>query len=236
MTKSTAKFPLVEILRDHDTPTICNAIEIVHGKRGFSNFTKRPFYCSLPAPSPIVGFARTASIAGKEPSAESAALLTARRTDYYRYMAGGALPAVAVVQDLDDEPCVAAWWGEINANIHWRLGMVGAITNGVLRDMGNLPDEFPILAGSLGPSHAHCRIESIGEPVNIFGAEIDDGDLIHADLHGAVVVPKDVVSRLASAIKTLIENEDIVLRCTRSDDFSLDALLDAWAEFERVRT
>lgn len=31
---------LLTLLRGVDTPTVCNAIEVVHGHRGFDRFTK----------------------------------------------------------------------------------------------------------------------------------------------------------------------------------------------------
>ena len=32
---------MLDVLRSVDTPTVCNAIEAVQGKRGFNNFTKK---------------------------------------------------------------------------------------------------------------------------------------------------------------------------------------------------
>jgi hypothetical protein len=34
------KISLLNLLQSVDTPTVCNAIEVAQGKRGFSNFTR----------------------------------------------------------------------------------------------------------------------------------------------------------------------------------------------------
>ena len=36
---------LLELLRSVDTPTVCNAIEVAQGKRGFNDFTRRTMLC-----------------------------------------------------------------------------------------------------------------------------------------------------------------------------------------------
>ena len=56
------------ILRKHDTPTICNALEHVMGGRTAEGFTKTPVVCADVALPPIVGFARTARIRASSPA------------------------------------------------------------------------------------------------------------------------------------------------------------------------
>ena len=54
---------LLKRLQSVDTPTVCNAIEVAQGKRGFAAFTHGTLLCSAPEEPPIVGYARTARIA-----------------------------------------------------------------------------------------------------------------------------------------------------------------------------
>ena len=107
---------------------------------------------------------------------------------YYRMMAEAPRPTVAVVEDVDFPTCVAAYWGEINTTVHKGLGVAGALTNGVVRDLGDLPDGFPVVAGSIGPSHGFAHLREIGTPVTVFGLAVAPGDLVHADRHGALVI------------------------------------------------
>ncbi|MDP5360009.1 MAG: RraA family protein, partial [Paracoccaceae bacterium] len=89
---------LLALLQRVDTPTVCNAIEVAQGKRGFNAFTKGTMHCSAPDGPPMVGFARTAKIAGREAPTEAPDVIRARRLDYFRNMAGGPRPAIAVLE------------------------------------------------------------------------------------------------------------------------------------------
>lgn len=227
---------LLVLLRSVDTPTVCNAIEVAQGKRGFDRFTKGTMVHSRPGDPPTVGFARTATIAGLEPPSEPADVIKARRMDYFRSMAAGPNPSVAVIEDTDFPHCIAGWWGEVNVAVHKGLGMAGALTNGVMRDLDVLDEGFPVLAGSIGVSHGFVHVRSIGEPVTIFDLTVHQGDLVHADRHGALVVPPDVLGGLEEAINTVIANEAIVLGPAREPGFDIHRLEEAWARFEAART
>ena len=50
----------LEALRAFDTPTICNALEIVVPARRAFGFTRRQLIAPFPELKPVVGFARTA--------------------------------------------------------------------------------------------------------------------------------------------------------------------------------
>lgn len=236
MTKSLLPDDLLIALRSVDTPTVCNAIEVVHGQRGFARFTRGTMQHSRPGDPPIVGFARTAKIAGAVPSAEDPATLRARRMDYFRSMAAGPTPSAAVVEDTDFPHCIAGWWGEVHVAVHKGLGLAGAVTNGVVRDLDVLDEGFPVLAGSVGVSHGFVHVVEIGTPVTICGLEVAQGELIHADRHGALVIPPDVIADLAGAIQTVVGNEAIVLGPARDPDFTIEKLEAAWARFEAART
>ena len=53
---------LLEKLKSYDTPTICNALEIVDPARRLVGFTTKPLLCPFPQLPPIVGYAKTATI------------------------------------------------------------------------------------------------------------------------------------------------------------------------------
>ncbi len=227
---------LLRLLREVDTPTVCNAIEVAYGQRGFNRFTKGTMQHSKPGDPPIVGFARTAKIAGLAPSTEDPAVIRSRRIDYFRSMAAGPSPSVAAIEDTDYPNCIAGWWGEVHVAVHKGLGLSGAITNGVMRDLDVMDDGFPVLAGSVGVSHGFVHVVEVGTAVNIFGLTVTQGELIHADRHGALVIPNDVIHLLKTAIHTVVLNEAIVLEPARQKGFNIDKLEAAWAKFEAKRT
>jgi regulator of RNase E activity RraA len=92
------------------------------------------------------------------------------------------------------------------------------------------------LAGSIGPSHGYVHVVEIGTPVTILGMRVAEGDLIHADRHGSIVIPDEVIGTLKSAIETVIESEAIVLGPARAPGFDIEKLEQVWADFEAART
>ena len=227
---------LLSMLKSLDTPTVCNAIEVAQGQRGFDNYTKRTMLSSDADASAVVGFARTAKIAGRNPPVDSPDEIRSRRMAYFEHMAAGDAPTVAVVEDVDGDGAVSAWWGEVHTAVHKGLGLSGAVTNGVMRDLGDLEPGFPVLAGSIGPSHAFVHVREIASQVSIFGMTVSDGDLVHADRHGALVIPYSVIPSLTEAIEKLMETEQLILAPARAEGFTIEKLKDAWAEFELART
>ena len=226
---------LLDLLRATDTPSVCNAIEVVQGRRGFSAFTRGTMLCSEPGQR-VVGYAKTAQIAALAPPTEDPAVIRARRMAYYRAMHDAPKPAVAVIEDLDWPDCIGAYWGEVNTTIHKGFGLSGALTNGVMRDLDDLPPGFPVIAGSVGPSHGFVHVRSLDEPVTVFGLRVAPGDLIHADRHGALVIPPEAMQDLAGAIETMRATERLILDPARREGFDLAAFERAWAAFEKART
>jgi len=227
---------LLKVLQSVDTPTVCNAIEVAQGKRGFNAFTRGTMLCSAPDEPAVVGFARTAKIAAIAPPSEAPDVIKTRRMAYYEYMAAAPMPAIAVIEDVDFPNCIGAFWGEINTTVHKGFGLSGTLTNGVMRDLGDVPDGYPVVAGSIGPSHGFVHVKEIGTSVDIFGLSVEEGDLIHADRHGAVCIPRDIIDELEAAIEKLLSTEHLVLEPARQDGFDFDAFKAAWDNFERNRT
>ena len=227
---------LLEKLRSVDTPTVCNAIEVAQGKRGFDAFTRGTMLCSAPNEPAVVGYARTAKIAAVAPPSEPSDVIKKRRMTYYKHMADAPLPAVAVVEDMDYPDCIGAYWGEINTTVHKGFGLSGTLTNGVMRDLGDVPDGYPVIAGSIGPSHGFVHVKEIGTAVEIFGMSVTEGDLIHADRHGAIVIPAEVIDVLEDAIDKLLSTEHLILEPARKVGFDFDVFEKAWTAFENSRT
>lgn len=214
----------LDALRALDTPTVCNALEVVSPERRGSGYTVQPFFCPRPELGSMVGYARTATMRSMQPSEASAADATETRLAYYEHIGDGPKPTITVIEDLDAVPGYGAWWGEVNTSIHKGLGSLGVITNGSIRDLDDAADGFHMLAGMAGPSHAWVRIEEHGVTVTVHGMTVNPGDLIHADQHGAVVVPIDVADKVPAAAAKIAEGEQVIISASQQPGFSAATL------------
>lgn len=220
-------------LREFDTPTIVNALEIAQGQRFISGFTRQTLIAAFPKHPPIVGYARTATIRCSTPY--DPAQRRRNQIAYYENLARAPGPTIAVIQDIDDQPGLGAFWGEVNTHIHWGLGCVGTVTNGSMRDLAAMQPQFQCLAGSLSPSHAWVQVVESGKPVEVFGMKVADGDIIHADPHGAVVIPAGALERMPDAIDLMARREKVILDATRKPDFNVAKLREAFAAADQVK-
>jgi regulator of RNase E activity RraA len=120
-----------------------------------------------------------------------------------------------------------AFWGEVQSSVHKALGSLGVITDGSIRDIAQWAPGFQALAGSIGPSHAYVHAENFGGEVRVAGMTVRSGDLIHADRHGAVVIPLDVAAKVPDAAELCGRRETPILEIARSKDFTLEKLKEA---------
>ena len=206
----------LDVLRGWDTPTICNGLELIVPERRAIGFTTEPMVAADRALKPIVGLARVGTIAARAKPAGA----VADRLDWYDYVADAALPTVVVLQDRDDPPGHGAWWGEVHSTVHKALGAQGCVTNGSFRDLDMLAPGFQIVGGRIGPSHAWVHMTGFGKPVTVFGMDVAHDDVIHADFHGAVVIPAEAVRKLPDAIALITRREKVILDVCAAPDFS----------------
>jgi hypothetical protein len=213
----------LKILERWDTPTICNGLELVAPERRAIGFTVEPMVAADRKLPPIVGLARTGLIRAKEPPRGP----IPPREDWYDYVAAQDLPTIAAIQDIDDRPGYGAFWGEVQSTVHLALGVKGCVTNGSFRDVDMLAPGFQIIGGRIGPSHAHVHMVQMRCEVSLFGMLVKDDDVVHADYHGAVVIPADAVRKLPDAIDLISRREKVILDMARAEGFTSAKMRDA---------
>ncbi|MGE3818291.1 MAG: RraA family protein [Isosphaeraceae bacterium] len=209
----------LEELRQFNTPTISNAIEVFNIRPRQLGFLPHTIRCLFPDFAPIVGYAVTSQTRADVPTEKGTDL----NPDYLRYVAAQPGPKIAVGQDLDDPPGLGAQFGEVNATIHKKLGCVGHVTDGCPRDLDEVRGlGFQFFGLNPCVSHAYVRLVSFGKPVAIAGVEIRPGDLLHADKHGVCVIPHEIADKLAEACREVERLERPLLDLCRGDDFDLE--------------
>ena len=223
----------LEALRAWDTPTICNALELVAPERRGHGYTLRPLVAADVTLKPVCGLARTGTIRAAAPSGRLAEVDRGIRTGWYEYVAQAAMPTVVVLQDLDDTPGYGAFWGEVHSAVHKALGAQGCVTNGSFRDIDALAPDFQIL-GIVNPSHAFVHMVGYGQEVSVHGMACAHDAVVHADRHGAVVIPHAVVRQLPAAIELGARREKVILDLCQSDRFSVAALKEALSRAQEI--
>ncbi len=110
--------------------------------------------------------------------------------------------------DLDKPETFGSFWGEVNSSIHKALGCVGTITDGAIRDLDEMRAVgYKAIARRLCVGHAYTHPVRWDCPVEVFGRSVKPGQLIHADKHGFLVIPKADEAGLLEAARFMDSNE-----------------------------
>jgi len=214
----------LEQLRRFSTCLVASAIESFQVRlpnTGFSDSTIRCIFEDLP---PIVGYAVTARIRTADPPMEGGGY-TYDRTDWWNEIFAVPAPRIVVIQDVDSQPGLGAFVGEVHANILQALGCVGVITNGAVRDLNVIEGSgFQMFAGNVSVSHAYAHIFDFGGPVDAARMHIRPGDLLHADRHGVLSVPAEIADRIPPVATEIKERRHRIVDTCRCSDFSIEKL------------
>jgi regulator of RNase E activity RraA len=235
MARKTYTAAELKPLTQYDTPTMCNVIEALAPERRGYGFTTEPLQCIYPALPPIVGYARTGTIRASQPGHLPAPRMKALRLKWYEYVDSGPKPSIVLLQDLDGARAgFGSFWGEVNSHIHRGLGALGVITNGSIRDIPMNATGFQMLAGSVMPSHAWVHVVDVAVPVTVSGMAVNDGDLVHADMHGAIVIPHALVPKIARTAQLLAKREAVIIGAAKKKGFNFAILRDAIAKSDEI--
>jgi regulator of RNase E activity RraA len=203
-------------LKRWNTPTIYNGWEqITRRDPGAECFNLEECRDFMPQMGPMVGYAVTVVF---EPSkVEHRRANPDGWSQYRRYVASLPGPKIVVLQDLDKPRVIGSFWGEVSANTHRALGCVGTITDGAVRDIDEMTNAgFKAIARRFCVGHAYSHPVRWGCEVEAFGVKVAPGDLIHADKHGFLVVPREDEERLLDAARFMDSNEcRTVIRAAR---------------------
>jgi 4-hydroxy-4-methyl-2-oxoglutarate aldolase len=224
MTDLTSVPPISEkdvtFLKSVDSPTIANAIEpfkVRDRTEGFIGGEVRALFPELP---PMVGTALTVTMTNT-PGA------VAGRENYWRmYEALSRIPApsVLVVQDVSGAPSRCALAGEVMTTMAMRLGAVGMVTDGGLRDVHEVRRlGFAYFARYVVVSHGNFGVVDVGEPVTLDGQELKSGDILHGDANGIVIVPREVLDGLPEAVQEVRTREQATMDFVNSPQFTIAA-------------
>ena len=219
---------MIDALRKISSPSIANAIETFNVRPRNQGFMSSEIRCLFPELGPLVGHAVTAVIRAEPQPLEGHRSST---FGWWDYVLSIPAPRVIVVHDLDEPRGQGAQWGEVQANIHKALGAVGTITDGSVRDLDEVRAlGFQFAAAHVSVSHAYVHMVDFGLPVKVGGLWVKPGDLVHADQHGVVSIPKEIAGQVAEAVAKVEADERKIIGVCQSRDFSADKLKDLYKQ------
>jgi 4-hydroxy-4-methyl-2-oxoglutarate aldolase len=209
-----------------DTCTIANAIEKMGVRLRNQGFTRpglRPMTACFPR---SLGYAATCKVRSADPPMSGRSYV--ERTDWWGDIERLPAPRIAVIQDLDAESNPGSCVGEVHAAILKAFGCAGVVTDGLVRDLPGVRRlRLPMFARGVSVSHSYAHMVGFGCAVEIFGLEIQSGDLLYADCHGAISIPPGIVRDLPGIASQIHEKERRIVDVCQSADFSSKELLEA---------
>ncbi len=227
----------LEKLRQFDTPTICNVIEVFDVRPRDTGFMDGRIVAAFPEMPPMIGFAATATFRSSGPPRTSDAYSTMElQVERFAELSG---PAVVVFQDVDS-PARAATFGEIMCTTYKAFGAAGLVTSGAGRDLEQVRRlGFPVFTNGTICSHGYSSIPQIHVPVHVGGIVIYPDDLLHGDCNGVTTIPQDIASEVADIGDEYVAAEMLVIEAMRSETGNLKLLrerrADEKAAIEKLR-
>jgi 4-hydroxy-4-methyl-2-oxoglutarate aldolase len=210
----------ISALQAIDTPTICNAIERLKVRGRMEGFLGMDVRCLTPELGTMVGYAVTLKVDSTTPDVG--------RDDgvwmeWVQAMAASPKPAVLVFQDVGPQPRKSAHFGEVMGTLARRMGVVGLITDGGVRDLVEVRRlGLNLFAAGLAPSHGNPRLLEINIPVTVDGVTIYPGDLLHGDVNGVTTIPIEAAASLYEAVKQVRDEEAALMDYINGPDFSVE--------------
>jgi 4-hydroxy-4-methyl-2-oxoglutarate aldolase len=209
-------------LRAMDSPTVANAVEAFKVRDDTQGFLGMDVPCQTPEFGVMLGYAVTAT-------ANSMAPARARdRKGHFRLfeaVAAAPKPSVLVIKDVGPRRTHACFLGDVIATITKRLGAIGIVTDGGVRDLaGVTPLGYHVFAAGFVVAHGTFNIEEVGIPVEISGTTVRPGDLIHGDASGVTTVPLEIADKVYAECLKVREREAGLRDFATARDFTLDAL------------
>lgn len=210
----------IQELKAIDTPTICNAIEKFKVRGRVQGFMGMDIRCLLPELGTMVGYAVTVTV---DSTTEGAPLDTQAWLNWMKAMEDSPKPVVVVFKDIGPTPRKSAHLGEVMATIAARLGVVGVVTDGGLRDIVEVKQVgLQCFAKGLVPSHGNPRLIKVGVPVTVDGVRIEPGDLLHGDANGVTAIPREIADQVAQAAAEVRADEAELMAYIRSSEFKVE--------------
>lgn len=220
----------IKRLVEFDTPTVANGIELLAMRDPSGGYTGPDVRALMPEMGPRVGVVVTARLDTTSPGTDQPASLFDDWLRLIQEAAKGdgttAVPVFAVIESVGIRPRYTVTIGD---GMGTRMTMAGAeafITNGSIRDIEGVR-QVPLAcwATGLSPMHGRLRWIDLNSPVVIDGMTVRPGDFIHADVNGAVCIPRDLADQVYDRAVAVRRREEEMFATLRAPGMTLDKYL-----------
>ena len=203
-------------LRRIDSPTISNAIETFKVRPRVAGYVGYDIRCMFPELPPTVGYAVTCTV---DSTTEGRQGIGFQRL--YDLLANAPKPAIVIMQDVGADRLHSCHAGEVMSTSMKRLGAIGILTDGGLRDLKEVHalGGFQYFCAGTVVSHGNPVCVSVGDEVTISGMRVCMGSLLHGDVNGVVHIPDECASQVAEAAFRIWTEEGETLRRIASPEF-----------------
>ena len=209
----------LDFLTGVDSPTIANALERLSLRDRSEGYIGGSVACAFPELGTMVGTALTVSV-------DNAVGRPARQDGYWDLwsaLEAATGPTVIVMKDISGTPRRVAYAGEIMVTLARRLGAIGIVTDGALRDVAEVREKgFHYFMRHAVVSHAEFELSRVGDPVLLDGQLVHTGDILHGDANGIVIVPWEGLAELPGAVEAVRTTERRDLDYIDGPDFTLE--------------
>jgi len=147
---------------------------------------------------------------------------------------------IALIDDLKpgDVPVLAcdgpteriAPWGELLTTAAMARGAVGAVTDGLVRDVRAIRKaRFPVFHGGIGPLDSQGRAKMMARDVAVecAGVLVRTGDYVFADADGVVAIPGEAAEEAVQKALAKVHGENL----TRDEIRAGNLLADVYARY-----
>ncbi len=218
---------VLDKLREFDSATVSNVIELFELRPRNRGFMTREIKAAFPHLPPMVGYASTATC---RTFAELPARDVPKVPDLISRFDELAGPPVIVLQNLDTNGA-AANFGDVFCSSFKAFGAVGLVTNGPGRDFAGIkPLDFPVFYNGIVCAHGYMHLLELHLPVQVGGIDIYPNDLLHGDANGVTTIPRDLAADVADACADYAAAEAVVINAAQSGSASLAELREAYGE------
>ena len=213
---------IIEYLRSVDSPTLSNAVEKLQIRPRDQGFTPLQVRCLFPELGRLCGCAIPAQV---ETVTQMHSTEERKFLELLKAVEDSPKPAVVAFQEIGGHGDYAAHCGEVMATAFTRLGAVGLVTDGGVRDVPEVRAlRFHYFARGTVASHAHFKIVRVGLPIQILGLEIQPGDLLHGDENGLINIPAAALENIERAVEQVRTRERRLMEFMRGPEFSVKKL------------